>query len=189
MCPSPFAEAAGAEPLGQVLLSALVAGDGDGVSETSVWRRPACCSSTSTLSTMTYSRSNESEADEVGLSRACRCGAGGACRGDSLQNFFRKLDGGQQGTAWHSTHPAPPTASPPSTCCRPSTSTTPRHIVAVPMRSSSVELRAVVAPSQRRSRRGGRGALVSLGGALASMILRRRSARSSWEPLARRGAP
>merc|ERR1719473_2574008 len=52
---------------------------------------------------MSFSRSNEYEADHVGLF-AC-AGMPSGCLPSALSSFFRKLDGGGGGTAWHSTHP------------------------------------------------------------------------------------
>jgi predicted Zn-dependent protease len=45
------------------------------------------------LSTISFSRANELEADHVGFF-ACVAAPSHACRSGSLQSFFRKLDGG-----------------------------------------------------------------------------------------------
>lgn len=88
--------------LGRLLFDALLVGDGDGQREGfgaelgGLLHRHA-----HQLSTMSFSRANEYEADHVGFF-AC---AAGSCHTDALQSFFRKLDGGLGATAWDSTHP------------------------------------------------------------------------------------
>ena len=88
--------------LGRLLFDALLVGDGDGQREGfgaelgGLLHRHA-----HQLSTMSFSRANEYEADHVGFF-AC---AAGSCHTGALQSFFRKLDGGHGATRWESTHP------------------------------------------------------------------------------------
>ena len=95
------------QKLGSVLLSALILGDGDGEAESfGMEAAGVLLQHAASFSTLTYSRSNEFEADELGwYSCTALQRVGGPCRGGALQTFFRKLDGGAGATQWHSTHP------------------------------------------------------------------------------------
>ena len=95
--------------LGSVLLSALLSGDADndghgegfGIETAGLLLQHA-----SALSSMTYSRTNEFEADELGWYLcAATAREGRGCHSRAMQSFFRKLDGGTGATEWDSTHP------------------------------------------------------------------------------------
>ena len=90
--------------LGRLLIEALLFGDGDGQHEGLGDELGGLLLGYSdSLSKMSYSRANEFEADRIGW-LACNAMLSG-CRAGSLQSFFRKLDGGNGATEWHSTHP------------------------------------------------------------------------------------
>ena len=92
------------QQLGRLLFDALFFGDGDGRSEAFGSELGGLLHGyASSFSTMSFSRSNEYEADHVGLF-AC-AGMTSGCLPSALSSFFRKLDGGGGVTAWHSTHP------------------------------------------------------------------------------------
>ena len=92
--------------LGSILLRTLLASDVDGDGHSESWGREVgglLLGYADQLGSLSYSRSNEYEADHVGWYASIT--TPGVSRKDGLQTFFRKLDGGDRGTAWHSTHP------------------------------------------------------------------------------------
>jgi Zn-dependent protease with chaperone function len=96
------------EHLGQLLLSALLHGDGDGRTESLAQEVGGLLvQQAATLATLSFSRQNEYEADAVGWYLSS--GIGTVRRG-AMQSFLHKLgqqaSGPQQHTAWDSTHPS-----------------------------------------------------------------------------------
>eukprot|EP00928_Gymnodinium_smaydae_P048982 TRINITY_DN32825_c0_g1_i1.p1 TRINITY_DN32825_c0_g1~~TRINITY_DN32825_c0_g1_i1.p1 ORF type:complete len:421 (-),score=45.42 TRINITY_DN32825_c0_g1_i1:91-1299(-) len=90
------------QQLWSVLLGALFHGDGDGHTETFGQEVAGILlRSAGGLLALSYSRENEYEADAVAWWScvSARLPPGG------MESFFRKLDGGDKGTSWESTHP------------------------------------------------------------------------------------
>ena len=92
--------------LGSILIRTLLSSDVDGDGRSEGFGREVgglLLGYADQLGSMSYSRSNEYEADHVGWYASVT--TPWVSRKDGLQTFFRKLDGGDRGTAWHSTHP------------------------------------------------------------------------------------
>ena len=96
------------QQLFSLLLSVICSSDGDGDGRSEPFSSEVSgllLNQAQSFSRLSYSRENEYEADAVGQYLDVISDINPISSGGSLQSFFRKLDGGEHSTSWHSTHP------------------------------------------------------------------------------------